>query len=414
MSDSSIAALKERNFLLFTIGSLIALIGRQMLTVAVGWDIYERTGSALALGAIGLAQFLPVLLLTLLAGHAVDVYNRRSVLILSQIGSVIATAGLAWISFVEGPIGWMYAFLVLAGVSRAYNSPANAALMPLIVSTQNFTNAVTWSSMVFQLASIAGPALGGAMIALNHAAWPVYFIDFIANLLFAVLLLFVHSRKQATPAHKSMSLNAMLSGVRFIKNTPIILAAITLDMFAVLFGGAIALLPIYAKDILHAGPEGLGWLQAAPSIGAIMAGFMLARMGPFRHAGTWLLWAVIGFGLTTIGFGLSKNFGFSFLLLFLAGAFDNISVVIRHALVQLRTPDEMRGRVSAINFVFIGTSNELGGFESGLVAHWLSPVFSVVFGGVATILTVIATSLIWPELRNLKKLEAYQEAEPEK
>jgi MFS family permease len=292
----------------------------------------------------------------------------------------------------------------MAGISRAYNSPANAALMPLVVSTKNFTNAVTWSSMTFQLASIAGPALGGAMIAVYHEAWPVYFIDFIANVIFALLLLVVKNRPQAAN-QKDMSWKTMLSGVRFVWDTKLILAAITLDMFAVLFGGAIALLPIFAKDILHAGATGLGWLQAAPSVGAVCAGFFLARMGSFRRAGTWLMVAVIGFGLSTIAFGLSKHFGLSFVLLFFAGAFDNISVVIRHALVQLRTPDEMRGRVSAINFVFIGTSNELGGFESGLVAHWFGPVRSVVIGGIATIVTVLAVAAKWPELRRMDRLE---------
>jgi MFS family permease len=201
-----------------------------------------------------------------------------------------------------------------------------------------------------------------------------------------------------------MTLKSMLSGVEFVCKTRIILAAITLDMFAVLFGGAMALLPIYAKDILHVGPAGLGWMQAAPSIGAIGMGFFLARRPEFRKAGPTLLWTVIGFGFVTIIFGLSKNFWLSMGMLLLMGMFDNVSVIIRQALVQLRTPDEMRGRVSAINYVFIGTSNELGGFESGLVANWLGPVISVVLGGFATIATVLGVALLWPELRSLDHL----------
>jgi MFS family permease len=406
---SSIAALKERNFLLFTVGSLVSLIGRQMLTVAVGWDIYEKTGSPLALGYIGLAQFTPVVLLTLHAGHVVDTYDRRKVLIGAQILNALATAGLVLLSLTGGSVLAMYACLFLAGIGRAFHSPANAALVPQIVSTRNFTNAVTWSSITFQAASILGPALGGLLLGLTHSATPVYLADFLGTIVFWVFLLLIRSHPQALPQaqaepRKAVTMESLLSGLHFVRKTKIILAAITLDMFAVLFGGAIALLPVYAKDILHVGPGGLGWLQAAPSTGAILMGFMLARMGNFRNAGTWLLWTVIGFGVATIVFGLSTNFWLSFFMLFLTGMFDNISVIIRQALVQLRTPDEMRGRVSAINFVFIGTSNELGGFESGLVANWLGPVFSVVFGGVATIATVISVGLIWPELRRLDRL----------
>jgi MFS family permease len=416
---SSIAALKERNFLLFTVGSLVSLIGRQMLTVAVGWDIYEKTGSPLALGYIGLAQFTPVVLLTLHAGHVVDTHDRRKVLIGAQIVNALATAGLVLLSLTGGSVIAMYACLFLAGIGRAFHSPANAALVPQIVSIRNFTNAVTWSSITFQAASILGPALGGLLLGMTHSATPVYLADFLGTIVFWVFLLFIRNhpnyQPQALPEpRKAVTMESLLSGLHFVRKTKIILAAITLDMFAVLFGGAIALLPVYAKDILHVGPGGLGWLQAAPSIGAILMGFVLARMGNFRNAGTWLLWTVIGFGVATIVFGLSTNFWLSFFMLFLTGMFDNISVIIRQALVQLRTPDEMRGRVSAINFVFIGTSNELGGFESGLVAHWLGPVFSVVFGGVATIATVISVGLIWPELRRLDRLvpEPAREQQP--
>jgi MFS family permease len=399
------AALKEKNFLLFTLGSLGALIGRQMLTVAIGWEIYERTGSAMALGIIGLVQFVPVVFLTLPAGHVVDHYDRRKVLLGAQILNAIATAGLTVISLLHGSVYAMYACLALAGISRAFNSPANAALLPQIVSERNFTNAVTWGSMTYQAASILGPALGGLMIGALHQAWPVYIIDFLGALLFWIVLLFIRSHRRTVVQTKAVTVKSLFSGVEFIWKTRIILAAITLDMFAVLFGGAVALLPVYAKDILHVGPTGLGWMQAAPSFGAILTGYFLARFNVLRRSGPLLMWTVIGFGVATIIFGLSRNFWISLSMLFLTGVFDNVSVVIRQALVQLRTPDAMRGRVSAINYMFIGTSNELGGFESGLAAHWFGPVVAVVFGGFATIVTVLLTALKWPELRKLDRLQ---------
>ncbi|MCE3234179.1 MAG: transporter [Vampirovibrio sp.] len=398
-------ALGEKNFQLFSLGSLVAMIGRQMLTVAIGWDIYERTGSALALGYIGLMQLLPVILLTLPAGHVVDSYDRKKVLILSQVLNGVATAGLVLLSLTHGSVTAMYACLVLVGIGRAFHSPANAALLPQIVSEGNFTNAVTWSSILFQAAAILGPAIGGVLLAVFKSATPVYLMDFLCGSLFWVMLLFIKARPLELP-RRAVSFRSLVSGLEFVWNTKMILAAITLDMFAVLFGGAVALLPVYAKDILHVGPSGLGWLQTAPSLGAILVGLLLARMPAFRNSGKWLLWCVIGFGISTIVFGLSQHFWLSFGALMLSGAFDNVSVVIRQALVQLRTPDEMRGRVSAINYVFIGTSNELGGFESGLAAHYFGPVFSVVFGGIATVFTVIMTGLIWPELRKLDRLEA--------
>lgn len=393
-------ALREKNFLIFSLGSFVSMLGRQMLAVAIGWDIYEKTHSALALGLVGLAQLLPVILLTLPVGHLVDNHDRRKVLIVAQIINAVATAGLIVLSLFHGPVEAMYLCLFLAGIGRAFHSPANAALLPQVVSERNFTNAVTWSSIFFQAAAILGPALGGLLIGLRHDATLVYAIDCLSSVIFLGMLGWVKVRSLALPK-KAMTVKSMLSGLDFVIKTRLILAAITLDLFAVLFGGAVALLPIYAKDILHVGPSGLGWLQMAPSLGAIIMGFVLARCGNFRHSGKWLLYTVAGFGITTLIFGLSTHFWLSFLMLLLGGACDNVSVVIRQALVMLRTPDEMRGRVSAINYVFIGTSNELGGFESGTVAYYFGPVFSVVFGGFATVATVIATAILWPELRKL-------------
>lgn len=402
-------AMQEKNFRLFSVGSFISLLGQQMLTVAIGWDIYEKTGSVFALGLIGLFQFTPVLLLTLPAGHLIDNHDRQKVLILSQLVNTLATGGLVLLSLLHGPVEAMYACLFLAGIGRAFHRPANSAILTQVVSEASLPSAITWNSILFQTSAILGPALGGLIIGLNHSATLVYTLDCVSSLIFWLVLKFVAVRPVKL-VKKAMTLQSMLSGLDFIRKTPLILAAITLDLFAVMFGGAVALLPVYAKDILHVGPSGLGWLQTAPSLGALVVGFFLARKGNFRHSGKWLLYTVAGFGAATIVFGMSTNFWLSFGMLVLAGAFDNVSVIIRQALVLLRTPDEMRGRVAAINYVFIGTSNELGGFESGTVAKFFGPVFSVVFGGFATIATVIATALIWPELR---KLDWLHDAKPE-
>ncbi len=404
-------AFSEKNYLVYALGNLLGMMGKQMLVVAIGWDIYEKTHSAMALGFVGLAQFIPVMLLTLPAGHVVDHYNRRKVLIASQVLSVACVAGLLLASWRHAPVEWMYLFLLLLGVSRSFHSPAAAALVPQIVTTENFTHAVTLNSIAFQVACIVGPAIAGLMMAATHSAVPVYIADLACVLLFLLSLLIIRQLPGAAkPQRKAISWESMLAGIRFIRSTPIILSAITLDLFAVLFGGAVTLLPVYAKDILHAGPSGLGWLQAAPAIGAMLMGIYLSRFAEIRRSGPLLMWMVTGFGIATIVFGLSTHFWLSFAMLFLIGTFDNVSVVIRQALVQLRTPDEMRGRVSAINYMFIGASNELGGFESGLVAGLFGPVFSVVSGGFATILTVLVTGCIWPPLRALDRLH---EPEPE-
>lgn len=420
--NDAYGALKEKNFLLFTLGTLVSDIGRQMLTVGIGWDIYERTHSAMALGFVGLAQMLPVLVLTLPAGQVVDLYDRKMVLRAAQLMNALATAGLLALSLSHGSVEAMYVCLFLAGVGRSFHRPANSALLPQIVSANHFTNAVAWSSMSYQAACIAGPMLGGLIIGLWKTASLVYFVDLLGCLLFWLALRWVKPNAASIndistpsepetppPAKKGMTLRSLLSGVEFVWKTPMILAAITLDMFAVLFGGAVALLPVYAKDILHVGPSGLGWLQAAPSLGALSMGFVVARCGQLRRTGKLLLGTIIGFGIVTIVFGLSKNFALSFAMLILTGMFDNISVVIRQSLVQLRTPDAMRGRVSAINYVFIGASNELGGFESGLTAHLWGPVASVVFGGFATIATVFAIGFLWPELLRLDRLQKEEE-----
>jgi MFS family permease len=397
------AALRYRAYRLFALGGIVAGIGQNMRGVAIGWELYERTGSAMALGWVGLAQALPIILLALPAGHLADRYPRKNIILISLSVTVLCSIGLMAVSLAHAPVGWMYFLLVIGAVARAFNWPASAAILPSLVPKEVFSNAVTWRSSGFQVASVLGPALGGFLIGTTKSAAVVYGAHAVlttAYLIFvAMLTLPVVARSK-----EAASLQALLAGFGFVWRTKVILAAITLDMFAVLLGGATALLPIFAKDILQVGPAGLGWLRAAPAMGAFVMAMILAHRPPIQNAGKTLLWAVAGFGVVIIVFGLSKSFWLSMGALVLSGAFDNISVVVRHSLVQLRTPDEMRGRVSAVNTVFISSSNELGEFESGTVAAWFGPVVSVVSGGIGTLVVVLGVSRLWPEIRKLRAL----------
>ncbi|MBE9057652.1 MFS transporter [Sphaerospermopsis sp. LEGE 08334] len=397
------AAMRFRDYRLFTIGRVLLFTGGQMQTVAIGWELYERTHSPLALGGVGLAQVTPMILLTLIAGHVADKYNRQRTTLLAIFLLAVCSLGLGVISYTKGAIFLVYACLVLMGVARAFLKPASDALMWQLIPTNVFANAATWVSSSFQLASVIGPALGGFAIAIFKSATPVYIVAAIASLLCLASVAAIKPQK-TNFAKEPISLKSLAAGAEFVWNNQIILAAITLDLFAVLFGGAVALLPVYAKDILQVGPVELGYLQAAPSIGALIMAALLVYLPPICKAGPALLWSVVGFGVVTIIFGLSRWVWLSLLMLALSGALDSISVVIRHTLVQIKTPDHLRGRVAAINSVFISASNELGGFESGAVAALFGPVFSVVSGGIGTILVVVATALIWPEIRKLGAL----------
>jgi len=399
------AVLRNRDLVLYLTGRFVASLGQQMLTVAVGWELYERTNSALALGLVGLTQMIPMVLFTLPAGHVADNYDRKHVILLMTLVIGCASLGLTFISSLKADVFWIYACLFAAGTARTFLWPASSAFLPHLVSREHFSKAVTWSSGSFQLSSVVGPAVGGALIALTHHAAPVYAVNAAASFLCFLLMAWVR-HSHVVVLKERMTLRSLIVGFRFVFASRIILGTITLDLFAVLLGGASALLPVYAKDILHAGPAGLGFLQAALPSGSLLCALILAHRPPMQRAGRTLLWAVFVFGLATIAFGLSRWFWLSFAMMFLCGAVDNISVVVRHTLVQLLTPDQKRGRVSAVNSLFIGTSNELGGFESGTVAQWLGPVFSVVSGGVGTILVVIAVALIWPEMRKYGRLDA--------
>src|ERR1019366_1726663 len=399
------AVLRNRDVALYLIGRLVASLGQQMVTLAVGWELYRRTHSALALGLVGLTQMAPMVLFTLPAGHIADNYDRKRIIVMMNLVAACASLGLTLISALGAHVFWIYFCLFVAGTARTFLWPASAAFLPQLVSRQDFSRAVTWSSGSFQLSSVAGPAAGGALFALTHHAAPVYAFNAAAALICLTLISFVR-RRPATAAKEKMTAKSLSVGFKFVFASPIILGTITLDLFAVLLGGATALLPVYAEDILAVGPTGLGFLQAALPTGSLVCALVLAHRPPLQKAGRTMLLAVAGFGLATIGFGCSRWFWFSLLMLFVCGAMDNVSVVVRHTLVQLLTPDEKRGRVSAVNSLFIGTSNELGGFESGLVAYLFGPVISVVSGGIGTILVVLAVAAIWPAIRKYGRLDA--------
>lgn len=401
------AALRQRDFRLLIFGQFLSRLADNMLSFAIGWELWLRTNSAMALGLVGLVQVTPVFLFSLLAGHVADQFNRKRIVMAAQTLLAISAFGLALVSYARGPVELIYLCLFGIGLARAFNSPAASTLLPQTVPPEIFTNAVTWSSTVSQLAAIIGPAIGGLLVALISNVTPIYAFDMLASLNFLVCVLLIRGRPLAL-SRKAATLESLKEGVQFIYRTKEILATITLDLFAVLFGGATALLPIYATDILQAGATELGIMRAAPSVGAFLMALLVAHLPPFQRAGRTLLLAVAGFGVATIIFGLSRSLWLSVSMLALLGALDNISVVIRSTLMITRTPDEMRGRASAVNSLFISASNELGSFESGAVAELFGPIFSVVAGGIGTLLVVGWVARTWPQLRELSTLDAPQ------
>ena len=382
----------------YFIGNLIFILGLQMQKVAVGWEIYERTGSALNLGFVGLVQFLPQVALVAVAGHITDIYNRKHVLMAAVSLSAAAAAVLAINSVMRGPIFLTYACLFALGTARAFWMPARSAFLPRIVPLSIFSTAVSWNTSGFEISSFIGPAIGGLVIGYAGGVTVVYALNAAAIGCFVFLLSRIPYTHEP-PARSPLTLRSLSAGVRFIWNTKVVFSVMMLDMFGVLLGGATALMPIYAKDILNVGARGLGWLLAAPSAGAFAAALFQAHRPPLRRAGLTVLLAVTGFGAATMVFGVSRYFPLSLVMLFVLGVCDNISVVVRSTLVQTITPDEMRGRVSALNGLFIGTSNELGAFESGTVADLFGPVFSVVIGGFGTITVAAITAWLSPSLR---------------
>ncbi len=413
--SSPYAALYERDFLFFLIGHILSVLGVQMQTVAIGWQLYEKTGSAWPLGLVGLVMAVPMIGLAPIAGQTADHFDRRRVLMGATWLAVISSLGLALVSARGEGLFWIYFCLFGSGLARAFQGPARSSLMPMLVPREIFVNSVTWAVSGFELASMIGPALGGMLIALFGGATWIYVLCALGSLCYLVML-GAMSRRSYGSAGSGGSAESpkgrpglvdwrkLVVGFEYVWKTRLLLTTMTLDLFAVLLGGAVALLPIYAKDILRVGPSGLGWLQAAPSLGAVTMAVLMAHLPPLRRAGQILLISVAGFGVATIIFGLSENFWLSLAMLFLTGAFDNISVVVRHTMVQLLTPDEMRGRVSAVNGMFINASNEIGRFESGTVAGLFGPIFSVVSGGIGCLIVVGAVALGSPELRRFGAL----------
>ena len=400
--SSGRAAFRSTDFRLFCAARLLWGAALQMQNVAVGWLIYDVTRSAWALGLAGLAAFLPAVLLSPVTGHVADSFDRRLVVLASFAVSTLAALGL--LASAHGgseAVARFYALIVLSGAARSFAMPALQALMPTLVPREDFGNAVAWNSSVVQASIVVGPALGGLIYALGAG---VVFATAAASFAVAGLLIVLIQTRRAPVAREPVTVASALAGLTFIRSRPVLFGAISLDLFAVLLGGATALLPIYAQDVLHVGPWGLGILRSMQAVGSVCMGLYLAHHALERRAGRRMLWAVAVFGLATIAFGLSTNLVLSMLCLFVVGAADMVSVFVRQTLVQADTPDEMRGRVAAVNTVFIGASNELGEFESGALAAMIGAVPAVVVGGVGTILVAAFWAWAFPALRERDRL----------
>jgi MFS family permease len=402
-------AFTHPDFVSYTLARFFIVVALEMQSVAVGWQVYEITKRPLDLGYVGLAQFLPGFALFLFAGHAADLYDRRKLLMWCYGGFALCSALLLAISWrAPQSVHSIYFVLVLLGIFRCFNWPASRALLPQLVPEEHFSNAVAWTASTFQIATIAGPAIGGIAYALFRGPEGVYAIAVTVSILSTILTLRIHPRT-ASPekdlAEKEpVSLRTVLAGFRFIWEKKLILGSVSLDMFAVLLGGAVALLPVYARTILHTGPWGLGLLRSAPGVGAALMAIVVAHRPIRRRAGLAMLLSVAAFGVLTIVFGVSHSLIVSLVALFLLGASDMVSVIIRATLIQVASPDEMRGRVNAVDMLFIGVSNELGEFESGLTAQWFGTVPAVVLGGVGTLLVIATWAWLFPELREADQL----------
>ena len=410
-SRAGLSAFRYSNFTLFVVARFFLVAALEMQSVAVGWQIYEITRRPLDLGLVGLAQFLPVVFLFLPAGHAADRFNRKSLVLLCYIGFAICYALLFQIARTKTHSTTdIYAVLVLLGIVRAFNAPAARSLLPLLVPVDIFPSAVAWNATIFQGATILGPALGGLLYAAFAGPAGVYGIALAVTAVATLALLRV-TLTQAERAHEEVNARSVLAGLHYIWTHKVILGSISLDLFAVLLGGSVALLPVYAREILHTGPWGLGLLRASPGVGAAVMAILLAYRPLRSRVGKIMLFCVAGFGAFTIVFGISHSLVLSMISLVLVGASDMVSVVVRGTLVQIATPDEVRGRVNAVDMIFIGTSNEFGEFESGLTAHWFGTVHAVIIGGAGTLIVVALWAWLFPELRNANRLTPVQEQE---
>jgi MFS family permease len=389
----------------------MAIIGAEAQSLAVAWQVYQMTHKPIDLGYTGLALFLPGLLFILPSGHVADRFDRRRVILVCYSLQCLCTLTLFLFTWHGLRTVWpIYTVLFFIGTGRSFSGPASSALIPHLVPSEHFVNAVTWGATIFQIANITGPALGGVLFTLpihqRFAGAPLVYLFTLVSLLWFVVLVGSLSVRPGRMEHRATSMEVILAGFHYVARTPILLGSISLDLFAVLLGGAVSLMPIFAQDILHAGPRGLGLLRAAPAIGALMVSFSMTWWPIRRRAGAVMFTCVAIFGAFTIVFGLSRSLPLSLLALFIVGASDMVSVVIRSSVLQLGTPPEMRGRVSAVNSLFVGASNEFGEFESGLTAQWWGAVRAVVFGGIGSLAVTGIWSVLFPSLRTADELTA--------
>jgi MFS family permease len=408
------AVLRISNYRFFVLGRAFFTLAMQMQTVAVSWEIYQRLhantrDAALALGFIGLVQVIPMVLFALPGGQAADRLNRKMITLAAHGVFAAGALALLILSRLHAPVGYYYAVLFIVGIGRAFSVPAITSLFPMLVPRELLPNAMTWNSTVFETTAMIGPAIGGFIVAVAGPA-----IAYLVNIILVGLAFLTFSLTVpvfAKSGRPPITWNSLVSGIRFVFGTRLLLALFCLDLFAVLLGGATALLPIFSSVVLKAGPEGYGLLRAAPSVGAVAMALLTAHLTPWKSAGRAMLLGVAGFGCATVVFGLSTWFWLSMAALAFTGMCDNISVVVRQTVMQMLTPDQMRGRVSSITFLFISCSNELGEFESGITARWFGAVGAVVFGGIGTLLVVLSSVFIFPEIGRLGRLHELKPVE---
>ncbi|HKR04116.1 MAG TPA: MFS transporter [Bacteroidia bacterium] len=400
------SALRFKEFRYFFAARLLLTLAFQVQVIVINWMAYEHTRDPWTLGIMGLIEALPIIMVSLFGGHYADKFNRRKIILICVFVLIAGSAFLTWFSY-NGALNLqqfgvmpVFAVVLLIGIARGFLGPAVPAFSAQLIPKEFYTNAAAWNSTVWQLGSVAGPAIGGICYA-KLGASITSFIALILMLATVVFYMLISNKPIPEKSKEETLFESLSSGIKYVFKNQVIISAITLDLFAVLFGGAVAMLPVFADQVLHVGPDGLGYLRAAPALGAVIMAVVLAYYPPVRNSGKKLLWNVALFGLCMIAFALSKNFILSFVILLLSGMFDSVSVVIRHTIIQLFTPDEMRGRVSSVNNIFIGASNEIGAFESGLAAKVMGLIPSVIMGGVVTLLVVAASLKFAPNLKNL-------------
>jgi MFS family permease len=403
---AGLIAFQYPSFVFFQTARFFIVLATEMQSVAVGWQVFEITKRPLDLGLVGLAQFLPGILLFLVSGHVADRHDRRKLIVICYVGFALC-CGLLLITSMRNvrSVYYIFAVLVLLGVVRSFTGPVSRALVPQLLPEEHFTNAVAWASTIFQGAAILGPALGGLIYAFFRGPSAVYILAVIMAIAAVVCTLKIKTQSKPR-AREPINLATVSAGLRYIWREKVVLGSISLDLFAVFLGGAVALLPVYAREILLTGPWGLGLLRAAPGVGAAAMAIFLAHRPFRRKVGLIMLWCVAGFGFFTILFGISRSLVLSLIALFFVGATDMVSVIVRAVLIQVATPDEMRGRVNAVDMVFIGASNEFGEFESGLTAQWLGTLPAVVLGGIGTIIVTAIWAWRFPELRKVEQIHS--------